>query len=581
MARWTDTLVDLCPARKTVREKPWGYNLVAPNRTQLHNEASGLRSALRAGPPLAEDLGEAVTAWGEVRNLATKEHISVPTGIVTTDLLNGAAKGPADWADKVDVACTDIMRQCVAKERKSKDASISIKINQGLAEHILSMEDGGRSSGFLRRAAFNGSTQSKHVQAVLPAGGASTDGKDVINGLFRTYDDWFAARKAGPGGSAGAGRPDIMEVYEGLDSRLYRGSDKCVAYDIDLLDLKGSIRSAPADTCPGPSGISVPLLKLIPDEYLELLCILLNLILQWGVLPESFDLGYIFPIPKKGVFTPENSRPISLLEVHMKLLTRIVNRRLVYALVDEGYFSEAQFGFHPGRSCPDAFHILLGAVEDAAERKREIHICLVDLTKAFDSLSPESLQQAYRQAGLSSKSAAFLGAMDGTGKAQVLTPFGPTKPVNLKWGVRQGEVLSPLKFITWLNPWLEYASRKFPNAGYLMEDGTRVLLLAYADDLAFVTSSQTEMQDMMDSLCDFLKFHGVTLSADDKVSLSKTKYISHNPNAKKGDEIPRIKISCLIETRVQATLNDRKISFSSLWESLTSSSTSGDVSPLT
>ena len=158
MARWTDTLVDLCPARKTVREKPWGYNLVAPNRTQLHNEASGLRSALRAGPPLAEDLGEAVTAWGEVRNLATKEHISVPTGIVTTDLLNGAAKGPADWADKVDVACTDIMRQCVAKERKSKDASISIKINQGLAEHILSMEDGGRSSGFLRRAAFNGST---------------------------------------------------------------------------------------------------------------------------------------------------------------------------------------------------------------------------------------------------------------------------------------------------------------------------------------------------------------------------------------------------------------------------------------
>ena len=77
-----------------------------------------------------------------------------------------------------------------------------------------------------------------------------------------------------------------------------------------------------------------------------------------------------------------------------------------------------------------------------------------------------------------------------------------------------------------------------------MEDGTRVLLLAYADDLAFVTSSQTEMQDMMDSLCDFLKFHGVTLSADDKVSLSKTKYISHNPNAKKGDEIPRIKISC-------------------------------------
>jgi hypothetical protein len=89
--------------------------------------------------------------------------------------------------------------------------------------------------------------------------------------------------------------------------------------------------------------------------------------------------------------------PISLLEVHLKLLTRIVNRRLVHYLLDEGYFSETQF-------CPDAFHILLGAIEDAAERQREIHMCVVDLTKAFDSLSPQSLAQAYREAGLSEKS---------------------------------------------------------------------------------------------------------------------------------------------------------------------------------
>jgi hypothetical protein len=89
-------------------------------------------------------------------------------------LLNGATQGPEEWVDKVDVACTDIMRQCVANGRKDKKASISIKINQRLTEHILWMEEGGRSSGFLRRAAFNGSTQSKHVQAILPAGGAST-----------------------------------------------------------------------------------------------------------------------------------------------------------------------------------------------------------------------------------------------------------------------------------------------------------------------------------------------------------------------------------------------------------------------
>ena len=467
----------------------------------------------------------------------------VPTNLVAPPT-DSSPKDVEEWTHRVDIACTEILRQCVKHERSIKHSNISSKINARLIEHILSMEEGGSSSGFLRRAAFNGTTQSGHVQATLPKGGASVEPSAVKNGLHSTYQDWFAPRKHGPGGSAGPGRPDILEIYEGLDGRIQAGSDKCVAHNITLQELKDSLQAAAANTCPGPSGVSIALLKLLPEPYLEDLCGILNLILQWGILPECFDLGYIFPIPKKGTFTPENSRPISLLEVHMKLLTRIINRRLVYSLVDEGYFSEAQFGFHPGRSCPDAFHILLATIEDAAERNREIHVCLVDLTKAFDSLSPESLRQSYKHAGLSDKSVKFLGAMDGTGKAQVLTPFGPTKLVDLKWGVRQGEVLSPLKFITWLNPWLEYAFRKFPDAGYKMEDGTRVLLLAYADDIAIVTSNQQEMQEIMDSLCDFLKYHGVTLSADEKVSKSKTKYISHNPAARPSDPAPRIAISC-------------------------------------
>ena len=374
---WTTHIVDLCPERKTVREAPHGHPLEPPPRTKLHKEARGLRDNLRLGQPSTEDLGEAVTAWAEVRNAALKADIPVPMGLDTPEL---ASKEPAAikaWSDRVDVACTEVMKQCVRNERKARQHSISKKVNNRLAEHILSMEEGGSSSGFLRRAAFNGTTQSKHVQVSLPNGGASTDPEDVLSGHYKVYEDWFAERKAGPGGESGGGRPSIMQLYGGLEGRLHKGKPKCVAYNITMEELRASLRAAPADTCPGPSGISVSHLKLIPDEYLELLCSIFNMILQWGLTPDIFNLGYIFPIPKKGTFTPENSRPISLLEVHLKLLTRIVNRRLVHSLLDEGYFSDTQFGFLAGRSCPDAFHILLGAIEDAAERQREIHLCLV------------------------------------------------------------------------------------------------------------------------------------------------------------------------------------------------------------
>jgi hypothetical protein len=86
-----------------------------------------------------------------------------------------------EWADKVDAACTEVLHLCVVKKRASKQRTINKKINNRLVEGIFSMEEGGSSSGFLRRVAFNGTTQSDHVQATLPAGGASTEPEEVLN----------------------------------------------------------------------------------------------------------------------------------------------------------------------------------------------------------------------------------------------------------------------------------------------------------------------------------------------------------------------------------------------------------------
>jgi len=264
---------------------------------------------------------------------------------------------------------------------------------------------------------------------------------------------------------------------------------------------------------------------------------ILNMCLDWGTLPRSFQEGYIFPIPKKGKFSLDNSRPICLLEVHLKLLTRIINRRLVHQLLAEGFFSNIQFGFLPGRSCPDAFHILHGVIEDALERGKPLHICLVDLTKAFDSLSPEALQRAYREAGLSDRCCAFLGSLDGKGFARVLTPFGPTASFPVEWGVRQGEVLSPTKFIIWLNTWLCHVERDLATHAYRLPDDLSVGNLAFADDLAIPSPSHTGLQTVMHSLSDFCSYHGVTISCHEDREQSKTVYITNRRNG------PRLRIS--------------------------------------
>jgi hypothetical protein len=170
MASWTDLLKKQCPERKQIKEKPKGYKLTPPSHTQLYDEARGLRANLRTGSPSKEDLGSAVTFWEEVCITADKANAKVPNNFMAPPG-DGSALEVQNWTNRVDVACTDILRQCVKNERKAKQSTISSKINSRLVAHIISMEEGRSSSGFLRRAAFNGTTQSGHVQATLPKGG--------------------------------------------------------------------------------------------------------------------------------------------------------------------------------------------------------------------------------------------------------------------------------------------------------------------------------------------------------------------------------------------------------------------------
>jgi hypothetical protein len=79
---------------------------------------------------------------------------------------------------------------------------------------------------------------------------------------------------------------------------------------------------------------------------------------------------------------------------------------------------------------------------------------------------------------------------------------------------------------------LKHIAEKFLEAGYVLQDGTRVNLLAYTDDVAIVTHSHEMMKAITDDLCDFLRFHGVTLTADDVTKESKTKYMINRLDAK-------------------------------------------------
>ena len=83
-----------------------------------------------------------------------------------------------------------------------------------------------------------------------------------------------------------------------------------------------------------------------------------NASLSAGYFPHKFKNDMVIMIPKDGRSrSVDNFRPISLLEVHGKLLEKIINNSLMFHLEQQNVLKESQHGFQPNRCTGTALAI--------------------------------------------------------------------------------------------------------------------------------------------------------------------------------------------------------------------------------
>ncbi|MPC70852.1 RNA-directed DNA polymerase from mobile element jockey [Portunus trituberculatus] len=119
-----------------------------------------------------------------------------------------------------------------------------------------------------------------------------------------------------------------------------------------------AIRSSKA-TAPGSSGIGKTILLHLPRAALRRLGHIYSAAVSAGYFPDGLKGAEMRLIPKAGKnpTQPGNYRPISLLEVHGKMLERVVGRRLQAHLEEEGLLSTAQYGFRRERGTVHAITV--------------------------------------------------------------------------------------------------------------------------------------------------------------------------------------------------------------------------------
>ena len=82
-------------------------------------------------------------------------------------------------------------------------------------------------------------------------------------------------------------------------------------------------------------------------------------------------------------------------------------------------------------------------------------LLFLDCEKAFDSVPHWALEVSYRRLGFNDEIVDFLSEMDFEAESSVLHTGRKTRKFMVGRGVRQGDVLSPLKFIAWMDGWLQ------------------------------------------------------------------------------------------------------------------------------
>ena len=136
-------------------------------------------------------------------------------------------------------------------------------------------------------------------------------------------------------------------------------------------------------------------------------------------------------------------------------MVKILLKRLIKH-ISEDRMPETQCGFRQNRATTsDMIFVARQAMEKCREQQKSLHMCFVDLSKAFDTVDRPMLWQVLRLSGCPEKFVKLVRLLhDGMG-ARVKVGNLESEPFQVSRGVKQGCTLAPVLF----NLYVSYITR--------------------------------------------------------------------------------------------------------------------------
>src|SRR4029077_10651902 len=275
--------------------------------------------------------------------------------------------------------------------------------------------------------------------------------------------------------------------------------------NISKAEVRAAVAATKVGKAAGPSGVVSEMLKASGDDGITWMTNLFNKIIAEGKIPGDWKRSWMVPVYKgKGdALECSSYRGIKLLDHAMKVFERVVERKLRSSIT----IDEQQFGFRPGRGTTDAIFIVRQMQEKFLGKKKELWMAFVDLEKAFDRVPREVLWWSLRQLKVDEWLVKVIMSMYENVTTAVKVNDKTSEEFEVKVGVHQGSVLSPLLFIIVMEALSNCFRRGLPWE------------LLYADDLVLIAESEKGLLEKISKWKAGLEAKGL------KVNIGKTKVL--------------------------------------------------------
>ena len=206
-------------------------------------------------------------------------------------------------------------------------------------------------------------------------------------------------------------------------------------------------------------------------------------------MPLDWQTGVVVPLFKKeDRRVCSNYRGITLLNLPGKVYSRVLERRI--RPIVEPRIQEEQCGFRPGRGTLDQLYTLHRVLEGSWEFAQPVHMCFVDLEKAFDRVPRGILWGVLREYGVRGPLLRAVRSLYDRSRSLVRIAGSKSDLFPVHVGLRQGCPLSPVLFIIFM----DRISRSSQGPEGVRFGNHRIASLLFADDVVLLASSNQDLQ---------------------------------------------------------------------------------------